>query len=505
MSGADSLSRRAVLAGGLALASGKASGTVIAIHCEYRPYEAHAQDGVYRSRTRDECRPNEAALWFPGIRYARSQRFMPPTPLREASQLQSFGPACPQAGSRYQPQDEDCLFLNVWTPDRTLTQSKPVMVYFHGGAYSNGSVTDPLNDGAALAARGDVVVVTVNHRLNALGYLYMPDRFPDSGNNGQLDLICALRWVQRNIAAFGGDPGNVTLFGQSGGGAKIATLMAMPAAKGLFHKAITMSGQQVTVSGPQNAAKRTRAFLDKLGPGIDPATAPIEQLIAALSATDPILGGSAYMGPVLDMRNLTRHPFWPDAAPQSLDIPILLGNTIAETRAFYAPDSKQVAGLNFENLAARIAPEMRIDAHPDWVVGEFRARYPTAEPLDLFHRIVTAARSWRGQIEEAEARARARRNNIFVYQLDFENAKHTDDIGLAFGIMPSPTPAQLAMSATMMDAFIRFARTGNPGWGSYDLRARNTMLFDTNSRVVSDPRKWERELFARVPYVQPGT
>src|SRR3546814_20130905 len=119
------------------------------------------------------------------------------------------------------------------------------MVYFHGGAYSTGSVTDPVNDGAKLAARGDVVVVTVNHRLNALGYLYLArldPRFPDSGNVGQLDLIAALRWVQRNIAAFGGDPGNVTVFGQSGGGAQLATLLAMPAATGLFHKAITMSG-----------------------------------------------------------------------------------------------------------------------------------------------------------------------------------------------------------------------------------------------------------------------
>jgi para-nitrobenzyl esterase len=311
--------------------------------------------------------------------------------------------------------------------------------------------------------------------------------------------------VQRNIAAFGGDPKNVTVFGQSGGGAKIATLMTMPTAKGLFHKVITMSGQQVTASGPQNAAKRTRAFLEKLGSDVDPATAPIEQIIAALSAIDPILGGGVYMGPVLDMRNLHRHPFWPDAAPQSAHIPMLLGNTVLETRAFYAADSKQLAGLNFDNLAARIAPEIRIDAHPDWVASAFRARYPKSEPLELFHRIVTAARSWRGQVDEAEARTKTGRNNTFVYQLDFENAKHTDDIGLVFGTAPNPTPAQTRMSEIMMDAFVRFAKTGNPGWSSYDLRSRKTMVFDTESRVVSDPRKWERELFARIPYVQPGT
>src|SRR3546814_2235662 len=132
--------------------------------------------------------------------------------------------------------------------------------------------------------------------------------------------------------------------------------MAMPAAKGLFPKAITMSGQQVTVPGPLNATKRADALLDKLGKDVDPATAPVEQLVAALSATDPVLGGGVYMGPVLDMTHLTRHPFWPDAAPQSTGIPMMLGNTVMERRAFFAPDGKKLAGLNFVHRASRIAP-----------------------------------------------------------------------------------------------------------------------------------------------------
>ncbi len=511
MSGAEEFSRRSVMAAGIGIAALSASRLIATT---IRSPEITAPSGryigsfVYDSANQYTLRAHR----YVGIRYGRAVRFEAPIAVTSSNlmeeQAASFGPAAPQTGARYDPTSEDCLFLNVWTPTQIYESKEPklpVMVYFHGGAYSTGSVTDPLNDGAALAARGDIVVVTVNHRLNALGYLYMPDRFPDSGNNGQLDLILALQWVQRNIAAFGGDPKNVTLFGQSGGGAKIATLMAMPAAKGLFHKAITMSGQQVTASGPLNASKRAESFLEKLGKAVDPATAPVEQLIAALSATDPILGGGVYMGPVLDMRNLHRHPFWPDAAPQSIDIPLMLGNTIAETRAFFAPDSKQLAGLSFDNLADRIAPEMRIDVRPEWVVEQFRARYPKDSAEQLFHRIVTSARSWRGQVEEANARAKAGRGNTFVYQLDFENAKHTDDIGLAFGTVPKATPAQSAMSTTMMDAFIRFAKTGNPGWGSYDLHARKTMVFDTKSRVVSDPRKWERELFARIPYVQPGT
>ena len=513
MSGAEEWSRRTVLAAGIGLAglsTSRLSATTIRSPEITAPSGRYIGGFVYDTANQYALRAHR----FAGIRYGRAARFEAPVAVTSSElmeeQAPDYGPAAPQNGSRYNPTSEDCLFLNVWTPVHVY-ESKgpklPVMVYFHGGAYSGGSVTDPLNDGAALASRGDVVVVTVNHRLNALGYLYLArldPRFPDSGNLGQLDLILALQWVQRNIAAFGGDVDNVTVFGQSGGGAKIATLMAMPAAKGLFHKAITMSGQQVTASGPLNATKRAQAFLEKLGDGIDPVSAPVEQIIAALSAIDPILSGGVYMGPVMDMRNLHRHPFWPSATPQSLAIPMMLGNTVSETRAFYAADSKQLVGLSFDNMAQRIATEMRIDAHPEWVAGEFRAHYPDATPLNLFHRIVTAARSWRGQVEEAETRARAGAP-AFVYQLDFEDAKHTDDIGLAFGTVPNPSTAQKAMSARIMDAFVRFARTGNPGWSSYNLKARNTMVFDTNSRLVSDPRKWERELFAAIPYVQPGT
>ena len=291
MSGADSLSRRAVLAGGVLLATA-ASG-----HAAPLP----------------ASQPERRVRAILGMRYADAKRFEAPRLIRDASPLGAYGPACPQPGNRYLPQDEACQFLNIWTPATTANTGLPVMAYIHGGAYSNGSVSDPLNDGARLAAHGNVVVVTINHRLNALGYLYLPDRFADSGNAGQLDLICALQWIQANIAHYGGDPGNVTLFGQSGGGAKIATLMAMPEAEGLFHKAITMSGQQLTVSGPLHARQRTQAFLDRLG--TDPQTASTEQLINALSAPDPIMGGGLYMGPVLDMRHLLRHPFWPEPAP----------------------------------------------------------------------------------------------------------------------------------------------------------------------------------------------
>ncbi|MDE2042307.1 MAG: carboxylesterase/lipase family protein [Alphaproteobacteria bacterium] len=445
---------------------------------------------------------------YRGIRYGRAARFMPPEPVAFTPQVDAgFGPVCPQLGP-YQPQSEDCLFLNIWTAQPAHAR-KPVMVYIHGGAYANGSVTDPLNHGAALATHGDVVVVTLNHRLNALGYLYLAPldaRFADSGNAGQLDLICALHWVRRHIAAFGGDPHNITLFGQSGGGAKIATLMGMPAARGLFHKAITMSGQQVTVSGPQHAFERTQAYLAALGVrDVDALLAlPLAKLVEGLKTRDPVMGGALYFGPVLDMRNLTRHPFWPDTNPQSNMLPMMLGNTICEARAFIPETSARVRGLNWDNLAARMAPELNIDILPSWVVAQFREHYPTHSPQQIFYAAITAARSWRGQVIEAEARAAAH-TPTWVYQLDFENAKHTDDIGLSFGTMPNPSAAQRVMSRTMMQAFTRFAQSGDPGWPRYTLRERATMIFDTHSHVAHDPRHWERELFARVPYIQPGS
>src|SRR5204863_2347033 len=197
------------------------------------------------------------------------------------------------------------------TPEARRGANLPVMVYIHGGAYSTGSVVDPLNDGRHLANKG-VVAVTVNHRLNALGYLYLArldPRFPDSGNAGQLDLILALKWICDNIAAFGGDPGKVMVFGQSGGGAKIATLMGTPAARGLFHRAATMSGQQVTASGPLHATERARVFMAAVGARTadDLLAMPATRLVQGLAATDPYLGGGIYMGPVLDMKWLLRH------------------------------------------------------------------------------------------------------------------------------------------------------------------------------------------------------
>lgn len=464
---------------------------------------------------------------FRGIRYGTAERFrapVPPPSHRHIIATTAFGPSAPQPGHQYQRQSEDCLFLNVWTPETRIGPNLPVMVYFHGGAYSSGSVVDPLNHGRYLADRG-VVVVTVNHRLNALGYLYLSrldERFPDSGNNGQLDLILALRWIRDNIAAFGGDPKRVMIFGQSGGGAKIATLMGMPSASGLFRSAATMSGQQVTASGPLHATERAKAYLARLKASpAEAATLPVERLMDALDTTDPIMGGGIYFGPVLDMKWLTRQPFWPDANPLSNRVPMVLGNTHDETRAFIGPE--KLKGLSWDNLAARIAPELKVDILPEWVVGQYRRLFPAYTPEQVFYAATTAGRSWRGQIEEADARARASAPT-WVYQVDFASppqpwrgAPHMIDIPLVFGTLDAPGSitgtgaAARSVSDAMMAAFVALAAKGDPNaaglphWPMYRLDRRSTMIFDAPPHIENDPRREQRELFARVPYIQPGS
>src|SRR6187399_768530 len=232
MSGGSALDRRGFLA-----AAGAAS-ALAAAPAAGRAREVSA--GPFRGFA------DRGAAAFLGIRYARAARFAPPVrepwPTERTAAV-TFGPIAPQAGAGQEGQSEDCLFLNVWTPEADARARRPVMVYFHGGAYTGGTATDPLTQGPHLAVQGDVVVVTVNHRLNAFGYAWLKPfgaRFADSGNLGQLDLLAALGWVHDHIATFGGDPARVMVFGQSGGGAKIATLMAMPAAQGLFHAAATM-------------------------------------------------------------------------------------------------------------------------------------------------------------------------------------------------------------------------------------------------------------------------
>ncbi len=477
-----------------------------------------------------------STLVFKGVRYGadtgprRFQAPLPPQSWTEPVEALAYGGASLQRGDEAN-QSEDCLFLNVWTPGADR-ERRPVMVYIHGGGYSTGSGSSPLYDGTRLSRRGDVVVVTLNHRLNVFGYAYLArfgqPGFEDSGNAGQLDLILALEWVRDNIEAFGGDPSRVMVFGQSGGGAKIASLMGTPAARGLFHAAATMSGQQVTASGPLNATTRATAWLDKLG--LTPErvaevrTMAPERLLEAMTAEDPILGfGGLYFGPVLDGRTMPHHPFYPTAPEQSAHIPMVIGNTRDETLAFMGNDPANV-GLTWDTLPARLTPGvMRIDIAPETVIAWYRQHKPHLTPDEVLIAATTAGRSWRAAVVEAEQRAR-QGANAYVYQLDFagtmasgrRGAFHTADIALVFDNVKAEGsrvdgPGAQGVSDQMSDAFIALARTGNPNhpgipaWTPYGLERRETMVFDVQSRMADDPRGDERAFFGQIPYVQPGT
>jgi para-nitrobenzyl esterase len=485
--------------------------------------------GKLRGRARGEVAE------FLGVPYGgdtRLVRFQPPVAAsawKGTRDALAFGPACPQGGGAA-GQGEDCLVLNVWTPTLEKSAKKPVLVYIHGGGYSGGSGSSPVTDGAELARRGDAVVLTLNHRLNLFGHLYLAklrdEKFAASGNAGLLDLVLALTWVRDNIAAFGGDRDCVTVFGQSGGGGKIACLMAMPAAKGLFHRAWTMSGQQVTAQGPKGATARARAFIEQVASsaeGISDLSA--DRLLAGLAARDPsVVGTRVYWGPVLDDVSLPVHPFWPDAPRQSSNIPMVMGNTREETGSLIAMGDASVFQLTWDTLPAKLEGSMVTDIDVAGVVRTYREIFPQITPPQLFIKATTAGRSWRAQVIEAEARAREQ-GPTWVYQLDFPNprdggkfgAHHTLDIPLVFANTAKPeaetgnSAEAQKVSIAMSDAFLRFARTGDPSggplgsWPRYDLGKRATMLFDADSRVENDPRKAERELFAKAPYIQPGT
>jgi len=317
------------------------------------------------------------------------------------------------------------------------------------------------------------------------------------------------------------------LFGQSGGGAKIATLMAMPGAAGLFHSAATMSGQQVTASGPLNATMRARAILDalKLKPErIDEIrTLAAERLLEAINTRDPILPfGGVSFAPVLDERSLKRHPFYPDAPAQSAHIPMIIGNTHDETRAFLGGDQSNFT-VTWEQLSEKLAPNLRVDIQPEAVIAEYRRLYPHYSASDVLFAATTAGRSWRGAVIETEERAKSGAP-AYAYQLDWATPKdngkfgapHASDIQLVFDNIAKPGataigPGAQPMADQMSETFIALARTGNPNnkqiprWEKYTLPRRQTMVFNVPSHLVDDPRGAERRLFARVPYVQPGT
>ena len=440
-------------------------------------------------------------------------------------------------------QSEDCLHLNVFTPGLRDGKKRPVLVYFHGGAYNNGTVNSDLYDGKRLCHRGDVVVVTVNHRLNAFGYMYLGDLAPEyaeSGNAGQLDLVLALKWVKENIAELGGDPSRVLIFGQSGGGAKCAALMATPAAKGLFHRVMTMSGQQIKGASIEIASGRTRTVLDKMG---IPASLRGKELVAQLNALtmEQIQEGARAVSsdwlPVVDNVILLRNPFDPDAPALSENVPMVLGNVHDETAV-----GGRGGEIAWETAPAALEAAVHEYLGPynaEEVVAEFRRIHPDYTPTQVDIAAATAFRAWPGQRWEAERRAAnpISQPHTWVYQMNFTGASgramHTIDIPFMFdniamaagqiGTAPEQVAAANELAATMSQMLITYGRTGNPNgdskgqsqgaakdgalpyWPAYDLKNRSTMIWDRKLHVENDPRGAERVFADKSHYHQAGT
>ena len=456
-------------------------------------------------------------------RFMSPRRPQPWTTVRECVE---YGPRSPQGPSglisevaavdRREPASEDCLRLNVWTPS-VGSGKRPVMVWLHGGGYSQASGSFIIYDGANLARHRDVVIVTLNHRLNLFGYLYLREiggeKYADSGNAGMLDIVQALEWVRANISAFGGDPGNVTIFGQSGGGGKVCTLMGMPSARGLFHKAIAQSGSNVSGTTRQNATRTAETLLERLTlkPGqVDQLQRiPADQLLGALQGLN--------FAPVVDGRNLPAGPFDPVSSPLSADVPLLCGSAeteVAWTRGAIIDDIDDAA------LRQQVKQDVRgiSDADADRLIAAYRNERPGISNVDV-HLVLASDNTVRSSIlTVAERKADAKQAPVYMYYFTWRSpvhdgklkAYHTLDIPFVFEnvdlatAMTGGKQERYALQERMSAAWTSFARTGNPNvkgllpeWSSFDTKTRATMVLDNECKVVNDPGGAERrELMA---------
>ena len=463
---------------------------------------------------------------FKGVRYGAptggKNRFMPPAapaPWAGVSEALEYGAAAPQ--SRSHPMtSEDCLFLNVWTPGPGDGGRRPVMVWLHGGGFSAGSGSSRTYDGVNLCTAGDVVVVvTINHRLNIFGSAYLAELagedFAASGCVGMLDVVAALEWVRDNIAAFGGDPGRVTVFGESGGGRKVSVLMAMPAAKGLFHRAIIQSGAVLRVRNPRDATREAELLLAALGLQANQARdlqmVPTERLFAAFTAVsrdfepEEQVIGMTTSTPVLDGHAIPVHPFDPTAAETSRDVPVIVGYNRTEETLWWRGRTMPL-DLTDAGLAERIEARLGSAADASRVVAAYRDAYPHARPWDLY--ILICTDHPRGMYTRELARRKTAQGGApaWLYRFDWDmggemKTPHALEIRFVFDnvdhaetrLFDLPaSPEARALAAKMSAAWMAFARTGNPDaaglphWPVYAADTRAAMLFDNESRVVQD-------------------
>ena len=456
--------------------------------------------------------PEKGIVTFKGIHYGEDTsgiwRFKPPRPVAAWEGVKDaleYGATCPQTGllGGGPFQSEDCLVLNVFTPG--LDGKRPVMVWLHGGGFSSGSGSQAGYDGTALAKRGDVVVVTLNHRLNIFGYLGLAEiagkAFAGSGMAGMLDIELALKWVRDNIKAFGGDANNVTIFGESGGGAKVSTLLAMPSSKGLFHKGIIQSGPGIRGVPMDKGTEMAKNIMENFGV-TDVGKLqemPFEELLKkAFPSESTDLASSMRFAPVVDGAYLPAHPFEPVAAPTGKDIPIIIGSNRDEALLFLQNDAIRDK-MTEEELMTRVKPLLGDQA--EGIIDAYKKSRPGATPWDLFI-AVSSERFRLGSIILAERKIAAGGAPVYMYMFDFEvsdrfKAAHAMEIAFVFNHASARSPERkdvANLETLMSEAWIAFARTGNPNrsgapeWPAYTLPGRATMVFNAESKVVNDPR-----------------